>query len=240
MIGAILNAMAVLVGGVLGLSGVRDLSLNAQQRLKIALAAGLVLVGFSLTWKSLNGSVGQILRQFLVVMLALIAGNVIGKLLRLQKSLNRLGQYAKKGLSLSPGSAQPNRMSNGFITCSVLFCAGPIALLGALEEGFSSSFKTLALKSVMDGMAAKGLSKMFGYGVIFSAIPVAALEGSVTLAARILSQYLPNPALLDSINATCGLLIAFLALIVLELKKVQIGDYLPSLIFAPLITWIWR
>ena len=239
MIGTILNGAAILAGGVIGLWVAKDLSPANQQRLKVGLGVFVTYAGLSATWGAINGSFGQIMKQIAVLLLALVLGNLIGKSLRLQKAFNSFGQYAKEGIAKAR-PADPKRFSEGFITCSLLFCAAPLAILGALQDGFAGDFKPLAIKSVMDGMATMAFARMFGWGVLLSLIPVVSYQGTITLAAQTLQPFLRDQALLDSVSATSGLLICCLAMIILDLKKVRVADYLPSLLFAPLLTWIWR
>ena len=240
MVGTILNTAAILAGGVIGLTVAKNLSLKTQQRLKFLLGAFIVYAGWSATWNALNGSLGQVAKQITIILLSLLLGNVAGKLLRLQKGLNRLGQYAKERLSQASVAAAGSRVSEGFITCTLLFCVGPMAILGAMEDGLTGTFRTLAIKSVLDGLATVAFAKTFGWGVLLSAIPVFAYQGTITLAAQSLQSILQDQALFDSINATGGLLVSFIALTVLEVKKVPLADYLPSLVFAPLLTAWWR
>jgi uncharacterized membrane protein YqgA involved in biofilm formation len=239
MIGTILNGAAILLGGVAGLTVAKEISPANQSRLKVALGVFVVYAGLSATWVGLNGSFGQIVKQVGIVLLSLILGNLVGKLLRIQKSLNSLGQYARDRFAKARPT-DPNRLSDGFVTCSLLFCVGPMAILGSMQDGLTGDFKTLAIKSVMDGLATMAFAKTFGWGVLLSLIPVVSYQGTLTLAARALQPMLRDQALLDSISATAGLLICCLALIVLDLKKVRVADYLPSLAFAPLLTWFWR
>ena len=239
MTGTIVNAAAILLGGIVGLTASKQPSLAHQAALKILLGAFTVYAGLSATWQAIHGSFPQVLKQLTIVLLALMLGNLTGKLLRLQKSLNHLGQYAKQNIA-GARPASRRRSSEGLITCSILFCVTPIAVLGALQDGLSSNFKTLAVKSVMDGLATMAFVTTFGWGAIVSVIPVIACQGTVSLLARLLQPYLAQHALLDSVNATAGLLVFCIALIILELKKVELADYLPSLAFAPLLTWLWR
>src|SRR5947207_2151356 len=150
MVGTIINAAAILMGGVAGRSAKGQMTLAHQTALKILLGAFTVYVGLSATWEGLNGRVPHVLKQLGIVLLALMLGNLSGKLLRIQKALNHLGQYAKQKISgTHPGALR--RSSEGFITCSILFCVTPIAVLGSLQDGFTNNFKTLVVKSVMDG-----------------------------------------------------------------------------------------
>ena len=239
MSGTILNAVAILMGGIVGLTASRQPSLVHQTALRIILGAFTVYAGLSATWQAVHGGFLQVLKQFTIVLFALMLGNLTGKLLRIQKSLNHLGQYAKQKIS-STRPATPGRSSEGFITCAILFCVTPIAVLGSLQDGFTSNFKTLAVKSVMDGLATMSFVTTFGWGAILSIIPLIACQGTLTLLARLAQPWLVKHSLLDPINATAGLLVFCIALIILELKKIELADYLPSLLYAPLLAWLWR
>lgn len=239
MIGTLLNAAAIVAGGVAGLTTTRQLSPVNQTALKILMGVFTTYVGLSMVWRGLNGTFAQVLKQLGIVLLALILGNVTGKLLRFQKSLNRLGQHARQRLSNARPDA-PHRINDGFVTCSILFCVSPMAFLGGLHDGLGGNYKILATKAVMDGLATMAFVTTFGWGTIMSALPVVACQGTVTLLAKTLRPFLETHALLDSINATGGFLVFSIALIILELKKVELADYLPSLAYAPLLTWLWR
>jgi uncharacterized membrane protein YqgA involved in biofilm formation len=239
VIGTILNVGAILLGGIIGLTVTRDLPQRAQVRLKYILGVLVIYAGLSLTWKSVNGSFFYILKQIGVVFLALILGNAVGMALRLQKSLSKLGEYAGKTLTASTGNSSSGRFSEGFVACSLLFCVGPMAILGALQDGLTGNFRVLAIKSVMDGLATMAFARSFGWGVLLSAVPVLAYQGSISLAARSIEPFLQNQAMLDAINATGGLLVLCISLVVLEIAKVPLANYLPSLVVAPLLArWI--
>lgn len=242
MIGTILNAAAIVAGGVVGLTTTRQLSPVNQTALKILLGVFTTYVGLSMVWQGLNGAFLQVLKQLGIVLLALILGNLTGKLLRFQKSLNRLGRFAREKLSAARPDS-PHRINDGFVTCSVLFCVGPMAALGALYDGLTGNFLVLAAKAVMDGLATMAFVTTFGWGAITSALPVVAYQGTITLLGQMLQPYLQTHGLLDSVNATGGFLVFCIALIILELKKIELADYLPSLVFAPLLafwTGVWR
>jgi uncharacterized membrane protein YqgA involved in biofilm formation len=115
----------------------------------------------------------------------------------------------------------------------------PMAVLGAVQDGLDGHWQTLGIKSVMDGFATMAFVSTFGWGVILSAVPVLAYQGTLTLAAHLLTPLLQERALLDPVNATGGLLVFCVALIILELKKIELADYLPSLVYAPLLAWVW-
>ena len=239
MVGTIINAAAILFGGVAGLTAKKQLTLAHQTALKILLGAFTVYVGLSAAWQGLHGGFLQILKQLGIVLLSLMLGNLTGKLLRIQKSLNRLGQYAKQKISEATPSNR-GLSSEGFVTCSILFCVTPVAVLGSLQDGLGDNFKPLAAKAVMDGLATMAFVSAFGWGVTVAVIPVVAWQGTISLLAGLARPWLEKYSLSDPINATAGLLVFCVALIIFELKKIELADYLPSLVYAPLLTWMWR
>lgn len=239
MFGTILNVGAILAGGVIGLTLGKQLSHQAEFRVKLLLGIVTLYLGFSAIWTSLNGPFLSILKQIFIMLAALVIGNLIGKALRLQHLVNRLGDYARQRFQSAP-EARPNRFGEGFVTCTILFCVGPMAILGSLRDGLENDFRILGVKSAMDGLATLAFVKTFGWGVMLSAIPVLAYQGTITLAARWLEPHLRDPALLDSMNAAGGLLILCISSVILDIQKVPLADYLPSLAAAPVLTWLFR
>ncbi len=240
MIGVALNVAGILVGGLVGLVRPKPLSPTNESYLKVTLGAFTVFYGLRLTWLSLNGSFPHILKQLLIVMVALMLGKMTGRLLRLQKMSNRLGQGAKEQISaVKPADAR--QWSEGFKTCAVLFCAAPLAILGSVQDGLSGYFYPLAVKAAIDGLATMGFVRLFGWGAILAALPVLAFQGTITLACgQFLKPALEARGLVDPVNAAGGLLVFCVALIILELKRIELADYLPSLVFAPLLACVFR
>ena len=239
MMGTILNAVGILAGGVIGLTVANRIKPSTLLVMKAMLGVLTVFVGLKLTLTSLSGSFGSVMKQLGIVVLALTLGRMTGRLLHLQKFLNGLGRYAKERYTRTDINS-PQRLSEGFITCTLLFCVGPMAIIGALQDGLEGHWQTLGIKALMDGLATMAFVTTFGWGVMLSVIPVVAYQGTITLGARFLAPYLQDLPLMDSVNATGGLLVFCIALIILELKKIELADYLPSLAFAPLLTWWWR
>jgi uncharacterized membrane protein YqgA involved in biofilm formation len=239
MVGTILNVGAIVTGGTISLVAGRQLSATVQQRIKIILGALTIYVGFKTVWQGIHGTFFQVIKQIAIVFAALIIGNVIGKVLGLQKRINRLGEHAINAF-YDESSEKPKRFGEGFVTCTILFCVGPMAILGALEDGLTGRVQTLAVKSLMDGLATMAFVKTFGVGPIFAAIPVLAYQGTITLAAHSVRPLLENHLLLDSINSTGGLLILCISVVILDIQKVPLADYLPSLAVAPALTWLFR
>lgn len=239
MIGTILNVGTIVTGGVLGLAAGKQLSPKLEFRIKLFLGVLTVYVGLKTVWNSINGTFVHVVKETVIILAALVIGNLIGRAIGLQRSINRLGEYAKRTFVAS-GSNETRSFGEGFVTCTILFCVGPMAILGSLEDGLTGRIQTLAIKSLMDGLATMAFVKTFGIGPIFAAIPVLAYQGSITLAAGSVAPILSNHLLLDSLNATGGLLILCISVVILDIQKVPLADYLPSLAVAPALTWLFR
>ncbi len=240
MTGTILNVAGILIGSGVGLARRKPLAPANESFLKVTLGAFMVFYGLRLTWISLNGPFLQIIKQLLVVILALMCGKITGRLLRFQQMSNALGRTAREHIAATPpgGSA---RVDAGFKTCATLFCAAPLGMLGAVQDGLSEYIAPLALKAVVDGLAAMGFVSLFGWGVMLAALPVLAVQGSISLVcAHFLKPFLENHSLVEPVNAAGGLLVFSVALVVLGLKRIELADYLPSLAFAALLGWLFR
>ncbi len=234
VVGTVINVAGIVVGGLIGLSAKRDLSSRHQLFLKTLLGVLALYTGFRMVWLSVGGTLGRTLLQLLAALLALVIGNQIGRLLGIQRQVNELGRYARERYTRARESGRGD-FSDGFVTCSILFCVGPLAILGALQEGLHRDPRTLVIKAVMDALATVAFVRVFGGGAILSALPVLAYQGTLTLLARWLRPVLENPALIDGVGATGGLLVAMTSLLILEVHKVRLGDYLPALLIAPLL-----
>jgi len=204
----------------------------------VMLGVFAVFYGLRLTWLSLHGPFLHAARQLLIVVLAMMLGKLTGRLLQLQKTSNRLGRFARERME-QRAAPKSHTFSDGFNTCALLFCAAPLAVLGAVQDGLSGYYPPLVVKAVMDGLATMAFAAGFGWSVVLSALPVLAWQGTITLAAQYAQPFLTSHGLLDNLNATGGLLVFSVALVILELRKIELADYLPSLAFAPLLTWAW-
>ena len=241
VIGAFLNALGILIGGLWGLALRKPLSLRTQTFFKLALGAFSVFVGLRLVWLSVNGTFLSGLEQILVAVAAIMIGHWLGKLLRLQKISNRLGRYANDLITSSAQPDAPHKIGDGFSACAVLFCAAPLGLLGAVTDGLSGYFYLLAVKAVMDGLAMASFVKMFRWPSALSAFPVLIFLGAVTFVCqRYAAPFLDAHQLTDSVNATAGLVACAVALVIFEVRKVDLANYLPALAVAPLLAWLLK
>jgi uncharacterized protein len=234
--GTILNAAAILVGATVGLISRKEPSVASQNTWRIIIGAFAVYAGLSATWQSLPGPFVAGLKSFGIIMLALMLGNFTGNLLRLQRSLNHLGRYAAARVGVT--STANVRVDDTFAACTILFCISPIAVVGALQDGLSGNWKTLAVKAAMDGLACLAFVRTLGWPVLLSLVPLVAWQGTITLSARLAAPWLEQHALLSPLLGTAGLIVFAIALVILQLKKVELANYLPSLIYAPLLAWL--
>ncbi len=234
-----MNVVGIVTGAAVGAVRKQPLSERREHFIRSGLGAFTVFYGMRLVWQSLNGPILQVLKQLGIAILALGIGKFLGRMLHLQRASNRVGQFARERLAEARPDS-PRRFADGFTVCTALFCAAPLGWLGAIQDGLSGYFYPLAVKAVMDGFAVMGFIKMFGAGVVMSIVPVFLFQGAITLGCEFLSPWLQRHDLIDSVNTVGGLLVFCVALLIFEIKKIPVADYLPSLAIAPLLTWWWR
>ena len=235
ILGTILNVAAIVMGGLAGLCLKGTPSQQTQATLRTVLGMVTVLAGLHFCWTHLHGGWRGGIKQGFVACLALVVGNVIGKALGLQNGSNRLGHFAGKVVEQA-AAKQQFRAGDGFLACTVLFCIAPLTFLGCVQEGLSGDWRSFAIKSVVDAMAAMSFVGLFGWATLWVAIPVLAWQGSLTLLVALAAPWLQSHLLVDSILVTSGLLLCCVSVLILQTRKVRIADYLPSLMVAPLIT----
>ena len=239
-IGAFLNALGILIGGLFGLARREPLSARAQIYFRNALGAATVFFGLRLVWLSVHGTFLPCLKQLFLALLAMVLGNLLGKLLRLQKLSNRLGRYATRLLA-SADTDSSRKTADGFCACTILFWAAPLGLVGAVVDGLAGYYYLLAVKAVMDGLAMASFVKMFRWPVAMSAIPLFALLGFITLVCQLYAlPFLEERHLIDSVNAAAGLVACAIAPVIFQTRKVELANFLPALAVAPLMAWLLK
>jgi uncharacterized membrane protein YqgA involved in biofilm formation len=235
VIGAFLNALGILLGALLGLTGRGGLSARTQNWIKSALGAFTAFCGLQLVWLNVGGHFTSVVKQLFLAALAVVLGSLLGKILGLQKISNRLGRHAA-GLLAAAGSSTA-RPAGGFIAGTILFCAAPLGIFGAVTDGLSDYFYPLALKAVMDGLATMSFVKMFRWPVALAALPVFFFLNDIALAVHTFAlPWLEAHHALAAVNAAAGILICATTLVVLEVRRVELANYLPALVIAPLLT----
>lgn len=240
MFGTVLNVLGILIGSAVGLGRRRPLEPASDSFFKVMLGAFTVYYGLRLTWLSVaESALLPSLKNLLITVVALMLGKMTGRLLGLQRLSNSLGKMARDRITAAHPS-NPDRLNEGFKVCAALFCAAPLGILGAVQDGLSGYFFPLAVKAVMEGLATMGFVALFGWGVALSALPVLAVQGSISLfCLYVLKPFLERHELIDPVNAAGGLIVFSVALVILGLKKIELADYLPSLVFAGLLGWIF-
>jgi uncharacterized protein len=234
MLGTLINVLAILAGALLALTTRVEISVRRQQLIKVLLGVATVVFGFKLLGTGLRtgGTAGLFFGQFGIVVLAMVIGHALGRLCRIQEGMNQLGQSAKEKLEkLAANGGKP--AGEGFIAATILFCAAPLGIIGALEDGLSGYIAPLVIKGVMDGLAAFSFARLFGFVAGLAAVPLAALLSAFAWLGTQLAPWLEAHGVIGVVHASAGLLMTYVALVIFEVKKVNLGDYLPSLLVAP-------
>ena len=170
----------------------------------------------------------------LIVLGAVLIGGIAGSLLRLEGRIEALGGWLQRRLAGSQSGEERQRFVEGFVVACLVFCTGPLTILGSLNDGLGNGADQLFLKATLDGFAAIAFAASFGWGVAASALTVVVVQGSLTVVGFVLGDVLPDPHL-AAITATGGLLLVGVALRLLRIREVAVADLLPALVVAPLL-----
>lgn len=165
---------------------------------------------------------------FLVVLLSLLFGALIGEALDIEAWLHRLGQFAERRFGQAEGD-----FGKGFVVASLLFCVGPMTVLGCFQDGLQGNYSLLSTKSVLDGFAAMAFSAAFGWGVLLSAVTVLVVQGGLTLSAGAVEP-LMTEVMVVAMTAAGGIMLLGLGLRLLDIKQMRVANLLPALVLAPL------
>jgi uncharacterized membrane protein YqgA involved in biofilm formation len=235
MTGAFVNAMGILLGSLFGLSRRQPISQRYQLQIRLLLGLLTILAGARLMWQGVNGKPLTCLKELLLAVVAITIGPWLGRLLVLQTVSNWLGRHAS-GLIKAAQKQPQDEGGQGVLAATILFCAAPLGLIGAVTEGLSGNFDLLVVKALMDALAATSFVKLFRWPVAMSAVPVYLFFGGLTLAAHHAAlTYLTAPGLIDAIDTTAGLLAWVVSVVIFETRKVELANYLPALFVAPLL-----
>lgn len=219
MLGTIVNTVAIIAGSLIGLLFKGGIPVKYSQTIKHAIGLVVILIGLKTALKT---------DEILIIIISLAIGSIIGELLRIEDRLERIGKRLGHLVS-----GEDEGVAKGFVTASLIYCVGAMAIVGSLESGLAGNHQTLFAKSLIDGIGSILFASTLGIGVLFSAVSVFLYQGSITLAASILKQFL-IPEVVAQMSAVGGLLILAIGINLLEIKKLKIGNMLPA-IFIPLI-----
>jgi uncharacterized protein len=254
-LGTVINAIAVVAGALVGMGVGHQLA--PRTRAVVTDCLGLVtllmaaLSAAKVTDAAFSAAVGSS-APVLIVLGSLLIGGIIGSLLRLEQRLEDLAGVVQawstrwtRGLERPAGqgseaTGQPEitareRFVEGWLTATLLFCVGPLTILGSLNDGLGRGIDQLAVKSVLDGFASIAFAASFGVGVLLSAVSVIVIQGGLTIAGVLLGSLLPD-AHIAALTATGGLMLVGIALRLLRVKDIAVADLLPALVVAPLMT----
>ena len=221
LLGTFVNAAAIIIGALLG----NLLRGGFPEKYRVVVMQGIslvvILIGLSMALQTEN---------YLVLVLSIVCGGLLGQLLRIEERLSQLGQNLERRLGGAGG--QGGLFTRGFVTASLVFCVGAMAIMGALESGLTGQHTTLFIKSLIDGITATVLASTLGIGVAFSAAPVFLYQGAITLAATSVKPYLSDIAITE-MTAVGGLLIFGIGLNLLtDRLQIKVGNLLPAIFLA--------
>jgi uncharacterized protein len=232
--GTWVNVATILLGTGMGLLLGGRLPPNMQQIITQGLGLVTLFVGSNLAGSLSKAQAGQV-DGVILGLLALVVGGLLGEWLQLEKGLEITGDWLKRQFR------GQGKFTEGFVAASLLFCVGPLALIGSLNNGLTGDNTLLTLKAAMDGLASIALTSGYGMGVGFSSLSILLYQGGISLAAGGLAQTLPDPTTAPAImlvTGVGGLMIIGLSLNLLDVAKVRVASFLPALALAPLLHWL--
>ena len=218
LLGSLVNSAAIILGGSIGLALKKGLSDRIASAVMNALALCVLYIGVSGMLKGEN---------ILITILSMVFGTMVGERIDLDKKINQLGDEIESRVS---SENKEHSVSNGFVTASLLFCVGAMAIVGALQSGLTGNHDTLFAKSLIDGIAAIVMASSLGIGVLLSAGLILVYEGGITLFANVLAPLLTD-SVINEMTCVGSLLIVGLALNMLKLTNLKIMNYAPAVFF---------
>ena len=229
MTGTFINVAAILIGGTIGLI----FGARIPEKFKNTVIAGMGLFTAAMGLQMFLKSGNQ-----LIVLGAIIIGAMLGEWIGIEDWLQALGETLEKRFSSDTETGAGSKFVRGFMVSSLLFCIGPMAILGSIQDGLTGDYNLLALKSTLDGFASIAFASTLGVGVMFSSLIILVYQGGISLLANQLNAIVTDPMMAE-MTATGGVILMGVAINnLLELKKIRVGNFLPALAVAPLIVWV--
>ncbi|WP_112182588.1 MULTISPECIES: DUF554 domain-containing protein [Paraliobacillus] len=230
LLGTIINGVAIIIGTVLGLF-FRKIPERYKETILSGIALTIILIGLQMALQ---------VNHIIIVLLSIMIGAILGEVIDIENRLNQIGTWVE---SIISGNKVDSKISQGFITASLIFVVGAMAIIGALDGGLRGDHGVLITKSILDGFTSLVLATTLGFGVILSAIPVVLYQGTIVLMATTIEKWIP-PLLLDGfiveMTATGGLLIVAIGLNMLNITSIRIANLLPSLFMVGIIYTIYQ
>ncbi|MEO5851225.1 MAG: DUF554 family protein [Nocardioides sp.] len=237
-VGTVVNVATVLLGAGLGVLLGHRLPERVRDVVTDALGLTTLLIGALSAWAVTDAALADEVGDsapVLIVLGSLLIGGIGGSALRLGQRVESLGGVLQARLAGAASSAERGRFVEGFVSASLLFCTGPLTILGSLNDGLGNGADQLFLKAALDGFAALAFAASFGWGVAASAVTVVVVQGALTVVGVLLGEVLPDPHL-AAVTATGGLLLVGVALRLLRIREIPVADLLPALLVAPVLT----
>ena len=225
MLGTIVNSLAIVIGSFIGLFLRESINEKVSNTIMNGLALCVIYIGIS---GALKGD------TTIVMIISIVIGAIIGEFIDIDKKLENLGEIIEKRFNKNDGNIS---IAHGFVTATLLFCIGAMAIVGSLESGLNNNYSTLYAKSILDGVSSIFFAASLVIGVVLSAIVVFIYQGSITLAAGFLSTFLSDIAI-NNMTAVGSLLIIGLGLNMLGITKIKVSNLLPAIIIAVLLSFI--
>jgi len=226
MTGTVINVITVVIGSILGLLFGAKLPERLRETVLSAIGLFTMVLGIQMFLETNNA---------LIVLAALLLGAMLGEWLRIEDNLEKLGSYLRMRFAPSLINQDLSRFVEGFLAASILFCVGPMTILGSIQDGLTGNYSLLATKAVMDGFSALAFASTMGVGVAFSALVILIFQGGLSLLASQI-QSVVTAAMISEMSAAGGVILVGIAISnILNIRKVRSGNFLPALILAPLI-----
>jgi len=237
-LGTMINIVAVIVGSTMGLLIGNRLSSVTRETVTNGLGLITLVVGalnvMSIGDNSFIDVVGSEW-TLIVVLGAVVLGGMLGSSLGIETRLNGVGARLQERFGGDAGDEDRARFVEGYVSASLLFCVGPLTILGSLSDGLGTGIDQLVLKSSLDLFAAMAFAASLGVGVMFSAVTVAVVQGALTVLGVVFGSFMPD-ALISAMTAAGGVLLLGIGIRLLQVKEIRVADMLPALVIAPLIT----
>jgi len=230
--GTAINVVAIIVGGAIGLL----LGPRLPERVRQTVVAGMGLFTLAYALKQFFTTANALL-----VLGAILIGALLGEWWGIEAGMARLGSWLEQKFSTPAvdGATGSSTFVRGFLSASLIFCIGPMAILGAIQDGVTGDYSTLAIKSILDGFIALAFASSLGVGVLFSALPILVYQGAITLLA-VQVQTVVTPAMMTEMTAAGGIILMGVAVSsLLEIRPIRAGNFLPALVVAPILAAIF-
>ncbi|MFJ8267916.1 DUF554 domain-containing protein [Peribacillus asahii] len=219
LLGTLVNAACIAIGAIVG-RFLQNIPEKVKETVMSGIGLAVAVMGLQMTFKS---------EQYLIVILSIVIGAVIGEWIDIERHLNALGKWIESKMKQTEGTS----ISQGFVTATLIFCIGAMSILGALDSGIRNDHTVLITKAIIDGFTAIILSSTLGIGVLFSAVPIILYEGVIALLATQIDRWIPS-GLMDmfiaEMTATGGLMIAVIGLNIMGLTKIRAANLLPGIL----------